>query len=132
MKYLLSNVNLMKLPCAAVMSAGGEDCLILPLSRNDLFVKRNDEGKVTMVSLDLVQWETHESRYGDSHYIKQSHSKEWTAKNGTQTTPIIGNTKPMEKKEPVPAPAPVAPVDDADVPTWEELERMSRELQGIK
>lgn len=96
---LQTNINLMRLPKVAVMNVGGEACIVLPIKRNDLYVSMDDRGKVKAVYLDLVHFENREpSQYGDTHLVKQSHSKEYRqAQTDEQkkAEPILGKSKPM-------------------------------------
>ena len=90
----------MRLPKVAVMNVGGEACIVLPIKRNDLYVSMDDRGKVKAVYLDLVHFENREpSQYGDTHMVKQSHSKEYRQTQSDEqrkAEPIIGNTRPMQ------------------------------------
>ena len=98
------SVNLLKLK-AAVMGVKGKDkvkkCVVIPIEDNDLFSKVDDNGKVS-VFLNLTAWENREtSQYGDTHMVKQSHSKEWNEAHTDEDRrkePILGNARPVIEK----------------------------------
>ena len=76
-------------------------CLVMPIDDNDIYNKVGDDGKIT-VRLTFDVWENNQvSQYGDTHMVKQSHSKEWNeAHNDEQkkAEPILGNARPIELK----------------------------------
>ncbi len=61
-----------------------------------------DENGNVSVYLNLTCWANREvSQYGDTHMVKQSHSKEWNdAHNDEQkrNEPILGNARPVKEK----------------------------------
>lgn len=99
MSNLSINVNLLKLDKATVMEIknhNGENvkCVVLPIEANDLYASVNQSTGQPSVYLSLSAWENREKgKYGDTHYIKQSHSKQWREANPDTKTPIIGNGK---------------------------------------
>ena len=109
------SVNLMKLK-AAVMGVKGKEkvkkCLVIPIEDNDLYNKVDDNGNV-LVFLNLTLWENNEkSQYGDTHLVKQSHSKEWNESHTDEQKreePILGNARPVIEKT----------VEQVNVPTAE-------------
>lgn len=123
------SVNLLKMK-AAVMGVKGKDkvkkCVVIPIEDNDLYSKVSDDGTVS-VYLNLTCWENREpSQFGDTHMVKQSHSKEW---NETHTPeqrreePILGNARPVAEKSIEQVNVPTANVepmpfegDDSDLP----------------
>lgn len=93
------SLNLLKLH-AAVMGVKGKDgsvkqCVVIPIEDNDLYASVRESGE-TSVYLSLSMWQTSQTgKYGDSHYIKQHHSKQWRDANPEVQTAIIGNAKPI-------------------------------------
>lgn len=102
MSNLSIDINLLKLDKAAVMeikNRNGENvkCVVLPIDDNDLYASVNQTTGQPSVYLSLAAWENREkSKYGDTHYIKQSHSKSWREAHPDTKTPIIGNAKVIQ------------------------------------
>ncbi len=99
MSNLSIDINLLKLDKAAVVelkNKNGENvkCVALPIEGNDLYASVNQTTGQPSVYLSLAAWENREKgKYGDTHYIKQSHSKQWREAHPDAQTPIIGNGK---------------------------------------
>lgn len=99
-------VNLLKLK-AAVMGVKSpktgeiKKCVIIPIEDNDLYNKVDENGKVS-VFLNVTAWENRQtSQYGDTHMVKQSHSKEWNEAHTDEdrrNQPILGNASPVKEK----------------------------------
>ena len=112
-----TNINLLKLQ-AKVLTIGGEPCVCIPIERNDIFLSANEDGTPKSAYLSLSHWESRDNKYGDTHLVKQSHSKAYIEKRGiNRNEPIIGNTRQLEVKPKesatVDAPA-VAPAEEFD------------------
>ena len=98
------SINLLKMK-AAVMGIKGKDkvkkCVVIPIDDNDLFTKISEDGNVS-VFLNLTCWENKEpSQYGDTHLVKQSHSKVWNdmhTQEQRREEPILGNARPVVEK----------------------------------
>lgn len=98
------SVNLLKLK-AAILGVKGRErvkkCVVIPMEDNDLFSKVSDDGSVS-VYLNLTCWANREtSQYGDTHKVKQSHSKEWNESHTPEQRkeePILGNARPVIEK----------------------------------
>jgi len=109
------SINLLKLK-AAILGVKGKEkikkCVVIPIEDNDLFSKVDDNGKVS-VYLNLTCWENRQvSQYGDTHMVKQSHSKEWNEAHTDEdrkAEPILGNAKPVVERT----------VESVNVPTAE-------------
>ena len=109
------SLNLLKLK-AAVMGIKGKEkvkkCVVIPIEDNDLYNKVGDDGKVS-VYLSLTCWENQNvSQFGDTHMVKQSHSKEWNEAHTDDdrfNEPILGNARPVVEKT----------VEQLNVPTAE-------------
>lgn len=102
------NLDLLKLQ-AAVMGIKSKDgnvkqCVVIPIEDNDLYTSVKEGGK-TSVYLSLSAWQTSQvGKYGDSHYVKQYHSKKWREANPETQTAIIGNMKPIADFKKINAP----------------------------
>ena len=114
------SINLLKLK-AAIMAVQGKEkvkkCLVIPIEDNDLYSRVSEDGKVS-VYLSLSCWENRQSKYGDTHLVKQSHSKEWNdshSEEERQGEPILGNARPIVEKTLDQVNVPTAPVAP-DVP----------------
>ena len=97
-------------------------CLVMPIEDNDIYNKVGEDGKIT-IRLTFDVWENKQaSQYGDTHLVKQSHSKEWNEKHSDEeknAEPILGNARPIVAKtiEQVNTPpAELAPAPDDDLP----------------
>lgn len=98
------SINLLKMK-AAVMGIKGKEsvkkCVVIPIEDNDLYSKVSDDGKVS-VFLNLTAWETRNvSQFGDTHIIKQSHTKDWNESHNEEqkkAEPILGNGKPVAER----------------------------------
>lgn len=115
---LTSNVNLMRLKMAAVTTINGKECLVLPIAENDLYCTRDESGKPKGVFLGLNHWENRQpSRYGDTHSIKQNHSKEFReamTEEQRRAESYLGHSKPLGQAQPTTAAA--APQQPAEKP----------------
>lgn len=119
-----AKLNLLRLPAAKMMNVGGETCVVINANRCDLFLTADETGKPKGAFLDLAIFEQKEpSKYGDTHLIKQSHSKEWNEARSDEerkAEPIIGNVKPFGKRT---VEASELPAADTEEPTdWGEME----------
>ena len=110
------SINLLKMK-AAVMGIKSpktgvtKKCVIIPVDDNDLYSKVADNGKVS-VYLNLTCWENENSQFGDTHMVKQSHSKEWNEAHTDEdrrNEPILGNARPVVEKD----------INSVNVPTAE-------------
>lgn len=96
-----TTINLLKMK-AKVLTIGGEPCVCLPIRHNDIYMSVNDDGSPKSAYITLNHWETKDgaNTYGDTHLVKQKHSKAYLEQNGEQKSePIIGNSRPIETKE---------------------------------
>lgn len=111
------SVNLLKLK-AAIMGVKGREsvkkCVVIPIEDNDLYNKVDENGKVS-VYLNLTLWETGDSKYGDTHMVKQSHTKEWNELHNDEekrSEPILGNARPVKERTLDQVNVPVAEVSE--------------------
>lgn len=120
------SVDPLKMKCAilGIKSKSGEvkKCLVMPIEDNDFYNKVGDDGKVT-VRMTFDVWKNREvSQYGDTHMVKQSHSKEWNESHSDddrKAEPILGNVRPIVLKTVEQVNVPVAEVvqeDDSELP----------------
>lgn len=116
-----SNVDLLKLKGACVRNLQGAEskqaCLIIPIEKADLYQKVNDDLEVSGVLLSLAHFKRKEvGKYGDTHLVKQSHSKAWNeshSEDEKKAEPIIGNSSPLKRENRV------ANVQDMQLPEEE-------------
>lgn len=112
------SINLLKMK-AAVMGIKGKEsvkkCVVIPIEDNDLFSKVGDDGSVS-VYLNLTCWENQTpSQFGDTHMVKQSHSKEWNEAHTAEQKreePILGNARPVVERT----------IEQVNVPTAEAVQ----------
>ncbi len=134
MSNLSIKVNLTKLPGAIFQKLTGKsgtkkDCIIIPIEDCNLFV--GEKG----VYLDLTAYGYKEQKYSDTHFVKQSFSKEQIESikelalivNPTlsdaelkevlnKANPIIGGVKPLQKAEIQPVQESALNPQDDDLP----------------
>lgn len=119
------SVNLLKLK-AAVMGVKGKNqvkkCVVIPIEDNDIYSKVDDNGNVS-VFLNLTAWENRQqSQYGDTHMVKQSHSKEWNEAHTDEQRrdePILGNARPVIERTIESVNCPTAEVEATPFPNQE-------------
>lgn len=73
------------------------DCLVIPIELNNLFVSENNE-----IFLNMVAWESGKLKNEQTHLLKQSLPKDIVDKmseDDKKQMPIMGNVKPLKKKE---------------------------------
>lgn len=101
-----TNVNLLKLKGAFVRSLQGREskkvCIIIPIDDADLYQKVDENFKIQKVTLSLSHFERKEvGQYGDTHVVKQSHSKAWNESHSEEekkAEPILGNSSPLKSE----------------------------------
>lgn len=101
MENLNIDINLMKLSRVGVAAIRGVKCVVIPVEENDIFVSQDQQtGKTKGAYLHLTAWANRNgaSQYGDTHYIKQSFSKEYRSAHAeiSKNAPILGNGKPVQ------------------------------------
>ncbi len=89
-------------------------CLVFPIEDNDFYNKVDDNGKL-VIRMTFDVWKNRTvSQYGDTHMVKQSHSKEWNESHSEEqkkTEPILGNARPIVLKSIADVNVPVAEVE---------------------
>lgn len=101
-----TSVDLLKLKGAFVRGIQGREskkvCLIIPIEDADLYSKVDENLKVQKVTLSLAHFERKEvGQYGDTHLVKQSHSKAWNESHTEEekkAEPILGNSSPLKSE----------------------------------
>ncbi len=97
---LQGSVDLLKLELAGITTINGKECLVIPVKENDIYVSVDENLKPKAAYLGLSIFERRETgKYGDTHNVKQSFSKEFREKIGVdavKSKPYIGNFKPLE------------------------------------
>lgn len=97
-------INLLKFKNACIVSVPGRTAIkkgiFIPLEDNNIFVSADEELKAKGAYFDFTAWENQApSKYGDSHSIRQSLSKEVREKMSEEqlkAVPYLGNMKPYE------------------------------------
>lgn len=97
-------INLLKFKNAGTMTIQGREsakrCVVIPIEDNHLFVSADDSFKAKACYCDFMAWENEQpGRYGDTHSIRQSLSKEvreGMSKEELNAIPFLGNMKPYE------------------------------------
>lgn len=102
---------------------GTKRCLVVPIEESHLFVSANADGTPKAVYLDLNAFALRESKYDQTHLVKQSLPKEVResmTKDQLDAMPILGGMKPFDNtpvNSTATCDAPFAqPVDDSDLP----------------
>jgi len=88
-----------------IMTKKGKDkkdveCIVIPIEKNQLF--KSEKGAVY---LDIIAFDVPNSKYGDTHLVKQSLPKkvrEVMSKEELEAMPILGNLKVMGPQEATP------------------------------
>lgn len=73
------------------------DCLAIPINLNNLSVSETNE-----VYLNMVAWESDKLKNEQTHLLKQSLPKDIVdnmSEDEKKQMPILGNVKPLKKKE---------------------------------
>lgn len=96
-------LNALKYKNAGVASLKGstatKKCLVIPIEDNNLFVSANADGTPKAVYLDLRAFALRESKYDQTHLVKQSLPKEVREKMSKEeldAMPILGGMKAFE------------------------------------
>lgn len=103
------SINLLKLKNVLITECKGRTTtkkgLFIPIDDNDLFVSFDENLKPKSILLNLAAWALKgEGKFGDTHLIKQSFSKEFReamSEEEFKNQPILGNMKPIAKTESV-------------------------------
>ena len=86
---------------AGIATIRGIKCVVIPIQENDLYVKVGTDLKAEGVYLGINVYERKEvSRYGQTHTIRQSFSKDYRereTKEVLDAKPFIGNMKPFRE-----------------------------------
>lgn len=101
---LQGSINLLKLDKAGLATIDGKSgpklCVVIPVEDNDIYVSRDNALRPKAAYLSFAAWanrgENGVDKYGNSHYVKQSFSKEYReggTGDGMRDKPIIGNLK---------------------------------------
>ena len=119
-------INLLKLKNVGILTVKGREankkCVVIPIEDNNLFISADENLKAKAAYIDFIAWENQStSKYGDTHSIRQSLSKEIREKmtdDELKSIPYFGNLKPYEAPNAsTSVSAPVASIsDDDDLP----------------
>jgi len=96
---LQGSIDLLKLELAGIATIKGKKCLVIPIQENDIYINMNEDLKAKAAYLRLSIFERREvSRYGKTHYVKQSFSTEFresASKDVLDNKPYLGDMKPF-------------------------------------
>lgn len=97
---LNGSIDLLKLSRAAVTTINSLQCVVIPITENDIYVTKDQQtGKAKSAYLSFSAWENKggANQYGNTHYIKQSFSKDFRERLGDKIKekPFLGNAKPI-------------------------------------
>lgn len=118
-------LNLMKFENAFVTKlqgrSGEKNCVCIPVADNDIFLSTDQStGKVKGAYVDLTAWERQSlGQYGDTHNIKQSFSREYRERVGSEALkqkPYLGNGKVRNGERTQATPVRTQDVGNADMP----------------
>ena len=123
MNNLQGSIDLLKLQRSGIATIRGIKCLCIPIQENDIYIGMDENLKAKSAYLCLSIFERREvGKYGDTHNVKQSFSKEFREAVGEDEIykrPYIGNMKPLiiESKNGVGAvDAPATNTEEDDLP----------------
>lgn len=98
MNYSIS-INLLKLK-SAIADVSGKKCIIIPIADNRLYASYDQAtNAIKSVYLNLNAWEARESKYGDSHSLKQQltiEERKRMTDEELRAMPFLGSMKPKE------------------------------------
>ena len=96
---LHGSIDLLRLQRTGIATIRGVKCLCIPIQENDIYVGMGENLKATSAYLGLSIFERKEvGKYGDTHNVKQSFSKEFRDAMGKEEIdkrPYLGNMKPL-------------------------------------
>lgn len=115
---LQGSVNLLALELAGVATIKGKRCVVIPIQENDIYVGVDDNSVAKSAYLGLSVFERREiGKYGDTHNVKQSFSKEYreaTTKEALDKKPYVGNMRPLVIESKNGANTAIAPVEETE------------------
>ena len=99
MSNLQGSIDLLKLQRTGIATIRGVKCLCIPIHENDIYIGVDENLKAKSAYLGLSIFERREiGKYGDTHNVKQSFSKEFrehTGKEEIDKRPYLGNMRPL-------------------------------------
>ena len=98
---LTGSIDLLKLEKAGIATIRNKKCIVIPIEENDLYVSMGDDLKAKAIYLGININERREpSKYGETHYCKQSLSKEYQEAHKSESEAkgkiYIGGLKPSK------------------------------------
>lgn len=98
---LQGSIDLLKLEKAGIATIKNKKCIVIPIEENDLYVSMDENLKAKAVYLGININERREpSKYGETHYCKQSLSKEYQETHKSELEAkgkiYIGGLKPSK------------------------------------
>ena len=105
------SINLLKLKNSCIIKLRSEKTgvvkrgIFITIEENDLYESVDEALKTKAINLGIASWALREKgKYGDTHLLKQSFSKDFRAKmteEELKNAPILGNMKPIERSNDV-------------------------------
>lgn len=96
---LTGSIDMLKLSRAGIATIRGVKCLVIPIQENDIYITADENLKPKSAYLGINVIARREvSKYGKTHYVKQSISKEYKDAYGQDVVsqkPFLGEMKPF-------------------------------------
>lgn len=95
------SINLLKLKKSGVATIHGVRCVVIPIGDNDIYISNDETNKPKGAYLAFCAWASSNSKYGNTHLVKQSFSKEFRNKHpdSERLSPILGNGMLLQTKQ---------------------------------
>ena len=114
----IGQIDLMALIAAQYTVVDGQECIVIPVNANPAIYMSQTRSGQPKAMLDVFIRETSNNQYGNTHFVKANVGTANRERMGLskeeaqQYSPILGNAKPLVKREEAPAPV----QDDDDLP----------------
>lgn len=117
----VGQIDLLSLVGARLERISGEECIVVPVSSNPSIYRRQTQKGQQKAELDFVMRPTSNGLNGNTHFVKANvgtanrERMGLTKDEAQQYSPIMGNAKPLVKREESRPPV----QDDDDLPEGE-------------
>ena len=114
----IGQLDLLMLPQSRMQVIDNEECIVIPRHANPSIYMTQTQSGQRKALLDLFVRATQNNQYGNTHFVKANVGTANRERLGLskeeaqQYSPILGNAKPLVKREEAPAPV----QDDDDLP----------------
>ena len=114
----IGQIDLMALIAAQYTVVDGQECIVIPVNANPAIYMSQTRSGQPKAMLDVFIRETSNNQYGNTHFVKANVGTANRERMGLskeeaqQYSPILGNAKPLARREEAPAPM----QDDDDLP----------------